>query len=351
MKKVLAVLLVLALVVSFGACGKKEEPKTDGKELTIGVVIPGGDHGFTGESVSHCEAEAEALMAANEGLTIVVKTGMEANDSITEIENMLSNYTLDAFMLWPNEGEALRSAAQTILDANIPLVVYDRLITDLAGVEAEVMGDNYGIGKMMGEYLTSYFADDDQVNYIRVIGDASTVGVQRSGGMDEVLDAKKFVQAEETWVGNWSTADSQALMEDWLNGKDKEYIESIDLIVTHDDEMVDGIMNALEAYTGDATINIKLITSVGGREDTLVKFEQTKYSDLKFFTCYFAPSFIRDALRLTVEYAQGDTTTHPLDANGQYLIPSFTIGNGGNTDYDFDTYRACDTYKERYSIF
>ena len=105
-------------------------------------------------------------------------------------------------------------------------------------------------------------------------------------------------------------------------------------------EMVDGIMNALEAYTGDATINIKLITSVGGREDTLVKFEQTKYSDLKFFTCYFAPSFIRDALRLTVEYAQGDTTTHPLDANGQYLIPSFTIGNGGNTDYDFDTYRA-----------
>ena len=150
MKKVLAVLLVLALVVSFGACGKKEEPKTDGKELTIGVVIPGGDHGFTGESVSHCEAEAEALMAANEGLTIVVKTGMEANDSITEIENMLSNYTLDAFMLWPNEGEALRSAAQTILDANIPLVVYDRLITDLAGVEAEVMGDNYGIGKMIG---------------------------------------------------------------------------------------------------------------------------------------------------------------------------------------------------------
>ena len=169
--------------------------------------------------------------------------------------------------------------------------------------------------------------------------------------MDEVLDAKKFVQAEETWVGNWSTADSQALMEDWLNGKDKEYIESIDLIVTHDDEMVDGIMNALEAYTGDATINIKLITSVGGREDTLVKFEQTKYSDLKFFTCYFAPSFIRDALRLTVEYAHGDTTTHPLDANGQYLIPSFTIGNGGNTDYDFDTYRASDTYKERYSIF
>ena len=54
--------------------------------------------------------------------------------------------------------------------------------------------------------------------------------------MDEVtVDAKKFVQAEETWVGNWSTADSQALMEDWLNGKDKEYIESIDLIVTHDD--------------------------------------------------------------------------------------------------------------------
>lgn len=352
MKKVFAVLLVLVLVVSFAACGGNDDKDTQGEavDLTIGVVIPGGDHGFTGESVKHCEAEAQALMDAHEGLEIIVKTGMEANDSITEIENLLANYELDAFMLWPNEGEALRSAAQTIVDAGIPLVVYDRLIEGFEGLTAEVMGDNYGIGKTMGEYLNNYYADYDQVNYLRVIGDASTVGVQRSGGMDEVLDAK-FVQAEETWVGNWSTTDCQDLMETWLNGKDKEYIESIDLIVTHDDEMVDGIMNALEAYEGDATINVKLITSVGGREDTLVKFENTKYEDLKFFTCYFAPSFIRDSLRLTYEYATGDTATHALDENGQYLIPSFSISNAGNAYYDFDAYRASETYKERYSIF
>ena len=54
-------------------------------------------------------------------------------------------------MLWPTEGEALRSAAQTIVDAGIKLVVYDRLIEDFEGLEGQMMGDNFSIGEEMGE--------------------------------------------------------------------------------------------------------------------------------------------------------------------------------------------------------
>ena len=138
-------------------------------------------------------------------------------------------------------------------------------------------------------------------------------------------------------------------MENWLNAHTKAEIESLNLIVTHDDEIVDGIMNALDAYTGAAKINVKLITSVGGREETMQKFEKTKLG-VKFATWFFSPSFIREAVDLSVADTVGEKFggTATL-TDGIYLIPSFSVSNAGNAHYDFAAYRASDEYKIRYS--
>ena len=360
MKRVLYLILAAVMVFSFTACAApkteqpaepvapEETPAPEAKSFKIGVVMPSGDHGFTGESVAHAKMEAEALMEKYEGLEIVVKDGLEASHQITSIENLLAGGDVDLIMLWPMEGEALRSAAQSIIDAGVELVVYDRLINNFQGLVGEIMGDNVGIGKMMGEYLNKYYADMDSVQYLRFVGDSSTVTSQRNEGMDGVID-KKFEQVANTFVTNWSTEAAQGQMENWLNAKTAKEIEDVDLIVTHDDEIVDGLMNALEAYTGSAEINIKLITSVGGREATLVKFENTKLPT-KFCTFYFAPAFIREALRLSVAHLYGEKYTGANLTNGQYLIPSFSISNAGDATYDFDAYRKSDIYKERYSI-
>ncbi len=357
MRRFLSLILTVAMVVLLlTGCGSNnsatspEEPKeqAETKSFKIGVVIPSGDHGFTGESVAHAKMEAEALMLEYDGLEIVVKDGLEASDQITSIENLLAGGDVDLIMLWPMEGEALRSAAQSIIDAGVELVVYDRLISNFEGLVGEIMGDNVGIGKMMGEYINKYYADMDSVQYLRFVGDSSTVTSQRNEGMDEVIEPK-FKQVANTFVTDWSTETAQGQMEDWLNAHTVEEIEDLDLIVTHDDEIVDGLMNALEAYSGPAKINIKLITSVGGREDTLAKFENTKLP-VKFCTFYFAPSFIREALRLSVAHLYGEEYTGANLVDGQYLIPSFSISNAGDATYDFEEYRNSDIYKERYSI-
>lgn len=357
MKKILALFLAFVMILSLGACtqpkappasGGDKEGDAGGKGFKIGVVMPSGDHGFTGESVAHAKMEADALMAKYEGLEIVVKDGLEASDQITSIENLLAGKDVDLIMLWPMEGEALRSAAQSILDAGIELVIYDRLIENFGGLVGEIMGDNYGIANLMGEYLNEFYKNEDNVKYLRFVGDSSTVTSQRSDGMDAVID-KKFEQVANTFVTNWSTETAQEQMENWLNSKSVAEIEDLDLIVTHDDEVVDGVMNALEAYSGDAKLNIKLITSVGGREGTLQKFETTK-TGIKFTTFYFAPAFIREALRLSVKHLYNEPYDGAVLKDGQYLIPSFSISNAGNADHDFESYRNSDIYKERYSI-
>ena len=364
MKKILALLLALVMVLSLAACGAKEEPKAEApaaaeteaaapaaETVKVALVIVAGDHGFTGESVKHAELEAAAMNEKYDNVEVVVKSCGEAADQISEIENLIATDKPDAIMLWPTEGEALRAAAQTVIDAGIDLVVYDRLIEDFEGLTGQMMGDNFAIGGGMGEYLNTYYADYEAVDYLRFVGDASTVTSQRSGGMDEVLTEGKFNQVAETFVTNWSSETAQNQMEDWLAAKTVEEIEAIDLIVTHDDEIVDGLMNALEAYTGDADLsNLKLITSVGGRRETLDKFDNTAL-EVKFVTWFFAPSFIRECGDFTVEHALGvPFSGTAAEADGIYLIPSFSIGNAGNTDNDFDAYRASDIYATCYSI-
>ncbi len=348
MKKYIALLLVAVMLIGLMAgCGKKAD---DGK-VKVALVILSGDHGFTGESVKHAELEAKALTEKYDNLKVVVKSCGEAADQISEIENLIATDKPNAIMLWPTEGEALRAAAQTIVDAGISLVIYDRLIENFDGLTGQMMGDNFAIGEGMGNYLNTYFADYDSVEYLRFVGDSSTVTSQRSGGMDEVLTVGKFDQVSETYVTDWSSEKAQNQMEDWLAAHTKDEIEAIDLIVTHDDEIVDGLMNALEAYSGDADLsNLKLITSVGGRRETLDKFDNTSLG-VKFVTWYFAPSFIRECVDFTVEHALGlEFSGTAAESDGIYLIPSFSIGNAGNTDMDFAAYRASDIFAVRYSI-
>ena len=167
--------------------------------------------------------------------------------------------------------------------------------------------------------------------------------------MDGVL-ADNFNQVSETLVTNWSTETAQTQMENWLGSHSKEEIEALDLIVTHDDEIVDGLMNALDAYSGEAAINVKLITSVGGREETLQKFENTQLG-VKFWTSFFSPSFIRQAFELGLADLTGQPFEAEQDENGTYLIPSFSITNADQAgDEDFESYRATEDYEERYAI-
>ncbi len=356
MKKILKLVLCSVLALSIVGCTTTntdpETPETE--KYVIGVVTPSGDHGFTGESLAHARAEAEEINASRDDVEVIVKDGLEAASQITEIENLIANEDPDVIVLWPMEGEALRSAAQSITDAGIKLVIYDRLIDGFTAETfvGDIMGDNYGIGDLMGNYVTEYYAEDDVVNYLRFIGDASTVGVQRSANFDAIVDPAKFVQVKETFVTNWSSETAQTQMEDWLAGSSVEEIEALDLIVTHDDEITDGLMNALEGYTGEASLdNLRLITSVGGRKETLEKFDNTELTT-KLFTTYFAPSMIREAIRLGVSTATGEAYTGAEVVDGTYLIPVFSIANsGGTVDNDFATYTSSDIYTERYSIF
>ena len=340
MKKLLAILLTLTLV--FGVASAMAEG------IKLGIVTPDADHGFTGESVAHARAEAEALKASGAIEDYMMAVGNEASKQIQGIEEIL-NWGPDAIMLWPNEGDQLRNAAQTIVDEKIPLVISDRLIENFTGMAAEIMGDNVKIGNMMGEYLLKYFEEDlkagKEIKYLLFIGDSSTVSKQRTQGMLDVIDATEykdqFVLLQDGFQTDWSNAKAKELMENWLSTADAATIADLDLIVTHDDEIIDGLMQVIPEETG--LTDLRILTSVGGRRETLATFDNIEKPEL--LTYFFSPSYIREAIRLTVAAAKGETYQGQEIKGQQFLIPTIEIDK--NT---VEAYRNSQEFADRYSL-
>ncbi|EGB20706.1 substrate-binding domain-containing protein [[Clostridium] symbiosum] len=364
MKKVLAVVLASAMAMSLTACSSQKPAETAaasvaetkaetteeetkapeaGEEVTdlkgkmMGVVTPAADHGFTAESIQHCEAEVK-MLAEKYGFEYKFMTAAESGEQSNAVETILG-MNPDVMVLWPVTGDELRSSAQQVQDAGVPLIIYDRLIEGFEPT-SWIMGDNDAIGEGAGEYFSEYFKDElaaGEVGLLEFKGDSSTVPMQRSNGFWKTADSNfKKIQEFST---DWSQQKAMEQMEDFLNTKSVEEIESVQAIFTHDDEIVFGIVEALKNYNGPAKLNIKLISGVSASEGFMKLFEDSGLEGIDFMTYTFSPSMVRDAVDLGLDVLEGKTL------EPSYLIPTEMIDKN-----NYKEYMESDLYKIRYSL-
>jgi len=335
MKKMLAVLAILLVTTSVVfAAGASESAAT--KQL-MGVVTPSADHGFTAESIRHCEAQVKAL-AAKHGFDYRFMTAAESGEQSNAVETILGMKPA-VMVLWPVTGNELRSSAQSVMEAGVPLIVYDRFIEGLVPT-SEISGDNVAIGVGAGKYFNEYFKADlakGQVNYLEFKGDSSTVPMERTNGF--LSTASKNFNLVQSFVTNWSQQTAMEQMESFLNTKSNAEIESIKAIWTHDDEIVFGIVEALKNYNGSAKINIRLINGVSAGEGFMKLFDNSGLTGIDFMTYTFSPSMVRDAVDLGWKAMQGEKLEK------SYKVPTAMIDKS-----NYKTYMQEDLYKTRYSL-
>jgi ribose transport system substrate-binding protein len=338
MKKFLMVCMVLLLVAGVVfARGASQKP-------LMGIVTPAGDHGFTGESIRHGEAEARAL-AAQYGFEYRYLTAGEDGQQNNAVDTLIA-LKPTVIVLWPLQGDAQRGAAQRIIDAKIPLVIYDRFIENFRGQAADISGDNVGIGETMGRYFARYFTSTSgTVNYLQFLGDSSTVPKERADGFASTAGGKfRIIQS---FVTNWSQQTAQEQLETYLNTARREEIESLQAIYTDDDEEVMGIVSALKNYKGAAQVNIKLVSGVGGRRENMELFTNSGLPGIDFVTYTFSPSFIRDAIKLGADIMQGKSVNAPAGPRG---APYIKIPFDEIDKNNYQRYMQTDFFKTRYSI-
>jgi ribose transport system substrate-binding protein len=200
-KRMLALVLSgLMLTGTLVGCGGDKAPAGSSGSSAGGSSAAGGGDGEY-EITTICMAlnsdywhmvEAGAKLAGKElGVKVNVIGPNAESDSATQI-NMVEdavNNKVDAIVLAANEPTSLVSAAQTVKNAGIPLVLIDAMLNteDESLYSCFVGTGNLDAGRQGGEFIASKLQKGDKVAIIRgLVG--QTVHDQRSEGAQKAME-------------------------------------------------------------------------------------------------------------------------------------------------------------------
>lgn len=335
MKKLLTIVLALALVVSLAACGapKTEEPTPDanGEPSTpvegaknLAILVPNADHGWTGAVMNYAKEKADEITAAGTYSAKVI-TSTDAANQISQVEDLIENKTADAVVILPQDN-TLEATMKKLAESGIPFVMFDRVIDSVAAdAVASVKGDNEGIGVATAErFIANGLKPGDKI--LIMPGDNSSVPEMRNNGFFATLKENGWTEEQiaaikSTAYTGWSRSEGKKLFTEWLETSTVEEISATKFIFTHDDEIAMGILEALKSSDIDEAkkaafldAGVNLGTSSGLNEIYSVlkgihqkdyTAEVAKLADL--FSVTYDPGMIKIAVQDMVDSLDGKT--------------------------------------------
>lgn len=287
MKRLLSILLVLTMMLVLTSIASAAEGD---KQLCF--VMPNATHGFMAAAIQFAQTGLEAGKADNPGVEPRLLTSADPSEQNNQLDTLI-NEKVDTIVLWPHNGDDLRAGAQKVIDAGIPLVVFDRLIADIMPV-SEVDMDNVEYGASSARFLNEFFKDrldtGEKIQVLEFKGDMSTASTMRSDGFNEAKHEN--IEIVQSFSTDWQRAKSMDYMQSFLIDSPQSLIESLDAIFTHDGEITLGIFDAMQDYRGPATLeNIKALAGMGADMATVAVTKDLKEKfDIIHRVVYVPPS-------------------------------------------------------------
>lgn len=340
MKKLFAMFLALAMILSLAACGSNSAPAATNTPAPaadapaaggnlVGVAMPTKD-------LQRWNQDGENMKAQLEAAGYTVDLQYAANDiatQVSQIENMIAN-GCEVLVIASIDGEALGTVLDQAKAANIPVIAYDRLIMNSDAVSYYATFDNWKVGVKQGEYIVEALdldnAGDKTFNIEYITGDPgdNNINFFFDGALSVLkpyIDAGTLVcpsgQTEKQAVAtaNWATDAAQSRFETILGTYYADGTQ-LDVVLASNDSTALGVANALESsYTGNYPVltgqdcDIASVKNMIAGKQSMSVFKDTR--DLAAKTVEMV-----DALMKGTEPPINDTTTYD---NGTGIIPSY----------------------------
>nr|MBQ8245287.1 sugar-binding protein [Oscillospiraceae bacterium] len=348
MKKILAMLLALVMVLSLAACGGSSEPAAEApaaeapaaeapaaeapaeeKSNLIGVAMPTKDLQRWNQDGSNMKEQLEAAGYA-------VDLQYAANDiatQVSQIENMIAN-GCEVLVIASIDGEALGTVLDQAKAAGIPVIAYDRLIMNSDAVSYYATFDNWDVGVKQGEFIVEALdlanAGDKVYNIEYITGDPGDNNINfffdgAISVLQPYIDAGTLncvsgqTEKQTVATANWATDAAQARFENILASYYSDGTQ-LDAVLASNDSTALGVANALaSSYTGSYPVltgqdcDIASVKNMLAGTQSMSVFKDTRTLAAKTVEMV-------DALMKGVEPPINDTETYD---NGTGIIPSF----------------------------
>ena len=341
MKKLIAMLLTLAVVLSLAACGgQSAAPTTEApaatnapetteaaaeteapaaeKEIKVGIAAPDVTHGW----VAGVAYYAEKYCKEN-NLEYMITTSKDAASMTTALDDLVA-WGATVIVSWP-QWTGMETALQGIIDSGIPVVNFD-VDVDCQGIY-KVTGDNYDMGYQSAKYITEKVGDAANIVVMDVPSSGSVCELRKQGFYDYLKEVN-YDQSNvfEVQLESFARDKGLAGMADVL-----EAHPQIDAVFSMDDETS---MGAIQAITEAGRTDIKAMTGGGGCQEYFKMIADPTYADLGLASALYSPAMSQDAIRTAIELLQGGhpdpvvvipTTIVSADNVADYLDPENTV--------------------------
>ncbi len=320
-----AVLGCAALVLGLGlvACGGDDDD--DGGGTTAGgggkvaLLLPESKT-TRYEAHDHPEFESNLKRHCPDCELIYSNANQDASAQQDQVEAALTE-GIDVLVLDPVDSASAASMVNLAEQQDVPVISYDRLITDSPGVDYYVSFDNVRVGELQGEALTKKLADDGTPTgpIVKINGSPTDNNATLFGqGAQSKFDAASVQIAKEYDTPDWSPDKAQTEMEQAITAVGNNGFTGVYA-------MNDGTAGGAIAAMKGAGIDPATKPTTG--QDAELEAIQRILVGEQFMTVYKATSEETDsAAQLAAALAQGedvpsDLVTEEVD-NGAKMVPS-----------------------------
>ena len=310
MKKIIALVLAVVMVMTMAACTAKVDGAGDSEGIPAAVVLQETD-ALQGKKIGcsivykgdeWCAALADALekLGTYYGAQITVEDGDLNDETQTkQIENMIAN-KVDIMLIDPTTPDGCSVALNKAVDAGIPIIIYDGYWEE--GAEkaiSTVTWDQVETGVIVGEYFLNYLKENGitEARVVELTNAVSTHCQDRFVGLHSVLDNAEGVNIE--FVGE--RYDSQGNRE-VANAAISAIVEPFDFVISDVDNGAMGAVAALETI-GNTDVKVFSMGAYGAEPFGLLNENHPNYAACLNVDAWVLGQFIIDA---AIGYFEGE---------------------------------------------
>jgi inositol transport system substrate-binding protein len=290
-QKVFSWFVILVLAFSF-LTGCNAQASKDKDKIVIGAAMPVFDDkwlSYLYDAIKKYDAEHKEVEVK------MVDAKNDTSKQLSQVETFLTE-GVDAIIICPVDTSAVKPMVDEANDANVPVVVVNRIPTKdvLDKIYAYVGSESIQAGTMQMEKVAEMLGGKGNVAIMTgELGSESQV--KRTEGNKQVIKKHPGMKVVREGTANYQRAEGIKLMENWIQSGDK-----IDAVVANNDEMAIGAIMALEAA---GKLNNVVVAGIDGTPDAL---EYVKAGKLKVTVFQDPVGQGRGAVETAVKAAKGE---------------------------------------------
>ena len=333
MKKLIAMLLALVMVLGLVACGASEPAATEAApaateaapaateaakeetpaapEVKVGIAAPDVTHGWVAGVAYYAEKYCQ-----DNGLEYKVSTSGDAAQMQAGLQDLVAwgATVIVSFPQWAG----METAMQEIIDAGIPVVNFD---IDVAceGIY-KVTGDNYDMGYQSAKYIVEKVGEAATIAVMDVPSSGSVCELRKQGFYDYLTEIG-YDQSNifEVALASFARNDGVSVMADVL-----ESHPHIDAVYSMDDETS---LGCIQSINEAGRTEIKAITGGGGCQEYFKVIASDEGKAIGAASALYSPAMIQDAIKVAIKVLNGESVDSVL------VIPTTIVSEANVADH------------------